>query len=230
MGIKKMAVCPGKTHSQITKMRNLDFVTSPIPGAGHSFFHGEAYSTPAVPYFLRRVRGSIVFGNRDPSRHLHRSALLRHPVAHTHTALLTGHLSESAGHWPAISHAVKAGAATPTHHCFILRPRNCSIITHHIVATAKSTSHRLKLPPARPSHWAAPITVRASHCEALIPGRSGHLRTPTPAGTHLPHHSAMCPLVPPVELYEFPHFFSAFLHPVDDFAHFLPVVGLIGLG
>ena len=139
-----------------------------------------------------------------PAAHLHRSALLRHPVAHAHTALLTGHLSESARHWPAI--------------------------THHIVATAKSTSsHRLKLFPAWPSHWATLIQAWASHCPTPVPTWSGHLLTLPPAGPHLSHHSAMCPFMPSVELYEFPHFFSAFLHFVDDFAHFLPVVGLIGL-
>jgi hypothetical protein len=83
--VKKMAVCLGETHSQRTKMRNLDFllrrgstllttgcsgqVTSPIPGAERCFvFRDEAYSTPAAPYFLRLVRDSVLFGSGDPSR------------------------------------------------------------------------------------------------------------------------------------------------------------------
>lgn len=118
--------------------------------------------------------------------HLSGAVLLRHTVAHTHTALLTGHLSASASHW-----------ATPIR--------------------------------ALASHCPAAISTGALHCPTPVGALSGHLLTLPPAETHLPHHSALCPLMPSVEFYEFPHFFSAFLHFVDDFAHFFSVVGLIGL-
>ena len=220
MGTTKNWLCvPLETHSQrikcIFKKGIQVFLPAPFRGRDVCL----SFTARHIPLLLAHIvwAGSgrpLSLGTVSTAGHLSGAILLRHTVSHTHAALLTGHLSESARHWAAI--------------------------THRIVAAAKSTfSHRLKMSAAWPCHWAtlipaalhrtAAISTGALHCPTAVPSRAGHLLTLPPAGTHLPHHSAMCPPVPPVELYEFPYFFPAFLHFVDDFAHFFPVVGLICL-